>query len=97
MASNFEGHEPRSTPPNDERHESSTNLNLTQLAKHEESVGRKMRLQLEFEHITKSWHWRLGANAHFLILVLKIKPIVDGKPKILYEGIYQGDDATILM
>jgi hypothetical protein len=97
MASNFKGHEPRSTPPNDERHESYPNLNLTQLVKHEESVGRKMHLQLEFEHITRPWHWRLGANAHSLILVLKIKPTMDGKPEILYEGIYQGDDATIPM
>ncbi len=56
-----------------------------------------MHLQLEFEHITRPWHWRLGANAHSLILVLKIKPTMDGKPEILYEGIYQGDDATILM
>jgi hypothetical protein len=54
-----------------------------------------MRLQLEFEHITRPWHWRLGANAHSLILVLKIKPNMDGKPKILYEAIYQGDDAII--
>jgi hypothetical protein len=80
MASNFKRHEPRSAPPNDERHESSPNLNLTQLAKHEESVGRKMRLQLEIEHITRPWHWRLGANAYSLILVLEIKPTVDGKP-----------------
>jgi hypothetical protein len=95
MASNFTGHELQFAPPNDERHELSPNLNLTRFAENEKPIGRRMRLQLEFEHITKPWHWRLGANAHSLILVLKIRPNMDGKPKILYEAIYQGDDAII--
>jgi hypothetical protein len=47
-----------------------------------------MHFQLEFEHITKPWCWRLGANAHSFLLVLQIKPTVDGEPKILYESIY---------
>ncbi len=46
-----------------------------------------MHLQLKFQRITKPWHLRLGANAHSLVLVLEVKPIIDGKPKILYEGI----------
>jgi hypothetical protein len=44
MASDFGGHEPWFAPPKDERHESSPNLNLTQLVEHEEPIGRKMHL-----------------------------------------------------
>jgi hypothetical protein len=51
-----DGCELQPTPPNDEGHEMPLDLNLTQLAKHEKLVGRKMHPQLKFEHITKPWH-----------------------------------------
>jgi hypothetical protein len=38
-----------------------------------------------------------GANAHSLVLVLKVKLVVDGELKILYEGVYQGDDTNVLV
>jgi hypothetical protein len=45
--------EPWPTPLNDEGHELPSNLNLMQLAKHENSVERRTNPQLEFEHITR--------------------------------------------
>jgi hypothetical protein len=40
---------------------------------------------------------RLGVNARSLLLVLKIELIINGDPKILYEGIYQGDEVVVQM
>jgi type II secretory pathway component PulJ len=88
MANNFKGCEPQPMSLNDERLESPFDLNLTQLAKHEKSIWKKMHLWLKFEHITRLWHQRLGVNACSLVLVLKVELVVDGEPKILYEGFY---------
>jgi hypothetical protein len=41
MANNFGSCEPRLTPLNDKKHELHLDLNLKQLAKHEELVGKK--------------------------------------------------------
>ncbi len=41
MASNSKRCELQPMPPNDEGHETPLDLNLTQLAKHEELVGRR--------------------------------------------------------
>jgi hypothetical protein len=83
--------------PNNEGHELFLDLNLTQLAKHKEPVRRRMCPWLEFEHITRLWHWRLGANARFLVLVLEVEPAINGELKIFYEGIYQGDEIVVLV
>jgi hypothetical protein len=56
MASNSRGRELQPMPPNDEKHETPLDLNLTQLVKHKELVGRRMHLRLKFEHITRRWH-----------------------------------------
>ncbi len=74
--------------PNDERHKSPLDLNWTQLAKREEPVRKRTHLQLKFEHITRLWHRRLSANARSLVLVLEVELVIDGEPKILYEGVY---------
>jgi len=29
--------------------------------------------------------------------MLEVEPVIDGEPKILYEGIYQRDEAVVLM
>jgi hypothetical protein len=39
----------------------------------------------------------LDANARSLVLVLEVKLVIDGEPKILYEGIYQGDETIVLV
>jgi hypothetical protein len=73
------------------------------MAKHEELIKSIMHPQLECECITKPWHQRLGANACSLVLVLVVKLVIDGKPKILYEGIlprfcmYQGDETIVVV
>ncbi len=72
-------------------------MNLTQLAEHEKSIGKKPRLHLEFKCITKMWHQRLGANARFVMLVLEIKFAINDEPKILYEGTYQRDEIIVLV
>jgi hypothetical protein len=72
-------------------------LNFTQLAKHKKLVKRRTHPRLEFECITISWHWKLGANARSFVLVLEVEHVVDGKPKILYEGVYQGDEVVVLV
>jgi hypothetical protein len=88
MASNSGGYEPWPMSPNDKRDESPLDLNLTQLGKHEEPVWKITHLWLKFEHITKLWHRRLGANACSLVLVLEVELVIDGEPNILYEGVY---------
>jgi hypothetical protein len=75
MVTNFEGHEPQPMPLNHEGHESLLDLNLAQLAKHKKLIGRKMHSQLEFEHITRPWHRRLGVNARSFVLVLMHVPL----------------------
>jgi len=63
MVSNSRGCEPQPTPLNHEGHELPLDLNLTQLVEHKKQVRRrKMHSQLEFEHIIRPWHWKLGAN-----------------------------------
>jgi hypothetical protein len=37
----------------------------------------------------------LGANAPSFVLVLEAKPIINGKHE--YEGVYQGDEADVLV
>jgi hypothetical protein len=39
----------------------------------------------------------MGANAHSLVLVLEIKLVVDGELEILYESVYQGDEANVIV
>jgi len=56
MASNSRGHEFQPMPRNDKGHETPLDLNLTQLAKHKESIGRRMHPQLKFECIIKLCH-----------------------------------------
>jgi hypothetical protein len=56
-----------------------------------------MHLQLEFECITKLWHWRLGANARSFVLVPKVEHVVNGELEILYESVYQGDEVIVLV
>jgi hypothetical protein len=70
---------------------------LTQLAKYEESIGKKTRPHLEFECITKMWHRRLGANARSIMLVLEVKFAINDEPKILYESTYQRDEIIVLV
>jgi hypothetical protein len=80
MASNSGRCEHQPVPLNDEGHELPLDLNLIQLAEHKKSIERKMHLWLEFDRITKSWHHRLDANAHSLVLVLDAKPTIVGEP-----------------
>jgi hypothetical protein len=72
MASNSKGCELRPTPPNDKGHELPFDLNLTQLVEDEKLVRRRMHLRLEFEHIIRLWHWRLGVNTCSFMLVLEV-------------------------
>ncbi len=48
---------------------------------------------------TRIWvhHQTMGANAHSLVLVLEIKLVVDGELEILYESVYQGDEANVIV
>ncbi len=47
--------------------------------------------------IIKLWHQRLGGNPCSLVLVLEVEPIVDGNLEILYEGMYERDEAVVLV
>jgi hypothetical protein len=66
------------------------NLDLTQLAEHKELVKRRIYLQLKFEHITKPWHLRLGANGRSVVLVPKVDLAIDGEPKICMKASTKG-------
>ncbi len=44
--------------------------------------------------------WGLESNNisnNFLVLMLEVEHVVDGKLEILYKGIYQGDEAIVLV
>jgi hypothetical protein len=44
--------------------------------------------------------WGLESNNisnNFLVLMLEVEHVVDGKLESLYKGIYQGDEAIVLV
>ncbi len=84
-------------PLNDKGYELPLDLNLTQLVEHEKLVRRRIHLRIEFEHITRLWHWRLGVSTCSFVLVSEVEFVIDGEPKILYEGVYQRDEVVVLM
>jgi hypothetical protein len=65
-------------------------LDLTQLAEHKELVERKIYPQLKFDHISKPWHRRLGANERSIVLVPKVDLAIDGEPNICMKASTKG-------
>ncbi len=52
---------------------------------------------LKFEQITKPWNHMFDSNTCSFMLMLEVKPIVDGELEILYKRIYESDETTILI
>ncbi len=50
---------------------------------------------LELEHL-QTWYHQLGLHVHSLMILLKIKMIMNDDPRIFDENIYEGDEVVVL-
>jgi hypothetical protein len=50
---------------------------------------------LEFEH-PQAWYHQLGLHVHSLVILLKVKMIMNDDPGIFDKGIYEDDEVVVL-
>jgi hypothetical protein len=50
---------------------------------------------LELEH-PQAWYHRLGLHVYSLMILLKVKTIMNDDPRIFDENIYEGDEVVVL-
>ncbi len=74
--------------------ESSLDLTLTQHPRDEDPTSREVRARLE---VNPPWalYYRISPNSRTLVILLQVDPASGDEPKIVCEGYYQTEDASI--
>jgi hypothetical protein len=98
MLNAFEPHRSQDASPHEEHPTSPLTLNLMQLAcvkkcKVNDECAFSWSLNITLDHDTFDW----GPILHVFLLVLKVETFMKEKLKILYNNVYQSDEAIVLV